>query len=178
MRVPWPAARITTASGGRREVGALFIASPFSAVGRGRVVLGVGAETAGPGILPPGGMPARSRLPMAGHLPLPVTSGRPRAESRPPEGASIRVDGNTNGLKASHLKRLERLSQRRLPPERLVTHELARELTEFSREIGRQVGVLVDRRGAVTHVMVGDAGSRSEERRVGKECRSRWSPYH
>ena len=23
-----------------------------------------------------------------------------------------------------------------------------------------------------------DAGSRSEERRVGKECRSRWSPYH
>ena len=26
-----------------------------------------------------------------------------------------------------------------------------------------------------THV---NAGSRSEERRVGKECRSRWSPYH
>src|SRR5687767_15823374 len=24
----------------------------------------------------------------------------------------------------------------------------------------------------------GEAGSRSEERRVGKECRSRWSPYH
>ena len=24
----------------------------------------------------------------------------------------------------------------------------------------------------------GDARSRSEERRVGKECRSRWSPYH
>ena len=24
----------------------------------------------------------------------------------------------------------------------------------------------------------GMAGSRSEERRVGKECRSRWSPYH
>src|SRR2546425_13212918 len=25
---------------------------------------------------------------------------------------------------------------------------------------------------------VGEAGVRSEERRVGKECRSRWSPYH
>ena len=25
---------------------------------------------------------------------------------------------------------------------------------------------------------VGDGRSRSEERRVGKECRSRWSPYH
>ena len=24
----------------------------------------------------------------------------------------------------------------------------------------------------------GDGGKRSEERRVGKECRSRWSPYH
>src|SRR3989440_1338299 len=23
-----------------------------------------------------------------------------------------------------------------------------------------------------------DSGNRSEERRVGKECRSRWSPYH
>ena len=25
---------------------------------------------------------------------------------------------------------------------------------------------------------VADSGMRSEERRVGKECRSRWSPYH
>jgi len=32
-------------------------------------------------------------------------------------------------------------------------------MTGFSRETGRQVGVLVDRRGAVTHVMVGDARS-------------------
>ena len=26
--------------------------------------------------------------------------------------------------------------------------------------------------------VVGQAQTRSEERRVGKECRSRWSPYH
>ena len=26
--------------------------------------------------------------------------------------------------------------------------------------------------------LIGLAGARSEERRVGKECRSRWSPYH
>ena len=26
--------------------------------------------------------------------------------------------------------------------------------------------------------LVGNGGARSEERRVGKECRSRWSPYH
>ena len=29
-----------------------------------------------------------------------------------------------------------------------------------------------------TKAMIGDALNRSEERRVGKECRSRWSPYH
>src|SRR3989475_13184701 len=27
-------------------------------------------------------------------------------------------------------------------------------------------------------MLVGSIGVRSEERRVGKECRSRWSPYH
>ena len=28
------------------------------------------------------------------------------------------------------------------------------------------------------HVILENGTSRSEERRVGKECRSRWSPYH
>ena len=32
--------------------------------------------------------------------------------------------------------------------------------------------------GFMKYVMLGFAGIRSEERRVGKECRSRWSPYH
>jgi len=46
-----------------------------------------------------------------------------------------------------------------VPADRLVNHELARELTEISSEIRRQVGVLVDRRGSIGHVMVGDARS-------------------
>src|SRR3989449_2146762 len=29
-----------------------------------------------------------------------------------------------------------------------------------------------------THHVLDPSGLRSEERRVGKECRSRWSPYH
>ncbi len=48
------------------------------------------------------------------------------------------------------------MGRRRLPADRLVTQEFARQLTELSREIRRQLGVLVDRRGNVTHVMVGD----------------------
>mgnify|MGYP000697625195 CR=1 FL=1 len=39
--------------------------------------------------------------------------------------------------------------------------------------VGSAVNVAV---GAADIVVVGAA--RSEERRVGKECRSRWSPYH
>src|SRR5687767_15994023 len=35
------------------------------------------------------------------------------------------------------------------------------------------------RKGKITvYLMDGTARYRSEERRVGKECRSRWSPYH
>jgi GTP-binding protein HflX len=69
------------------------------------------------------------------------------------------VFGNTHGLKASQVRQLERLFRRRIPADQLLTQELARQLTETSREIRRQVGVLVDRRGDVQHVMVGDAHS-------------------
>ena len=30
----------------------------------------------------------------------------------------------------------------------------------------------------ITHMVINNYSARSEERRVGKECRSRWSPYH
>src|SRR3989449_11652994 len=36
----------------------------------------------------------------------------------------------------------------------------------------------VEVRGPVAPPVAGAMGNRSEERRVGKECRSRWSPYH
>lgn len=44
-----------------------------------------------------------------------------------------------------------------MPPEEVVTGELARHLSELSREFGRQVGVLLSREGVVRHVIVGDA---------------------
>jgi GTP-binding protein HflX len=67
------------------------------------------------------------------------------------------LHGNTNGLKPNQLRRIEKLYQRRLPPNQIVTHEFARQLSELSHEIGRQIGVLVDRKGYVEYVMVGDA---------------------
>ncbi len=44
-----------------------------------------------------------------------------------------------------------------MPTEEIISPDLARHLTEISREIGRQVGILLDRKGNVERVMVGDA---------------------
>ena len=37
---------------------------------------------------------------------------------------------------------------------------------------------LLAKAGAIASPGSVEKGNRSEERRVGKECRSRWSPYH
>ncbi len=55
------------------------------------------------------------------------------------------------------MRRLEKMYQRRIPPQNIVTPEFARQLAELSFEIGRQIGVLVDRKGHIVHVTVGDA---------------------
>jgi len=70
-----------------------------------------------------------------------------------------RIFGHTTGLKPGQLRRLEHLYRRRLPPERVISQELARNLTELSVEIKRQIGLLVSRHGTVESVMVGDAKS-------------------
>ncbi|HEY5925721.1 MAG TPA: GTPase HflX [Kofleriaceae bacterium] len=67
------------------------------------------------------------------------------------------VTGNTQGLKASEIKALERLYRRRVAPTEIVSSELATQLATQTAELHRQVGVLIDRRGAIQHVMVGDA---------------------
>jgi GTP-binding protein HflX len=54
---------------------------------------------------------------------------------------------------------LQKLYQRRIPPRQIVTQEFARQLSEASHEIHRQVGVLVNRSGYVEHVIVGNARS-------------------
>jgi GTP-binding protein HflX len=66
------------------------------------------------------------------------------------------LHGNLSGLRASQLKALERLARRRVPPEMAVSPELARELTGLSRELRRQLGLVLDRQGTVLHVVVGN----------------------
>ncbi|MEK6322584.1 MAG: GTPase HflX [Acidobacteriota bacterium] len=69
------------------------------------------------------------------------------------------IDGNLQGLKPNQIRRLEKLYQRRIPPRQIVTQEFARQLSEASHEIRRQIGVLVNRNGYVEHVIVGNARS-------------------
>ena len=51
-------------------------------------------------------------------------------------------------------------------------------LVERDAALSRQLRESVARLGAQDQIAVVQADARSEERRVGKECRSRWSPYH
>jgi GTP-binding protein HflX len=68
----------------------------------------------------------------------------------------MHVHGRTLGLKKSHIRALERLAHRRVTGSSDVTPEIARDLTELSLEIGRRIGILLDRRGKVVQVCLGD----------------------
>jgi len=67
------------------------------------------------------------------------------------------VQGNTQGLKPNQLRRIEKLYSRRISPQQVVTPEFARQLSELSFETRRQIGALIDRKGYVEYVVVGDA---------------------
>ncbi len=69
--------------------------------------------------------------------------------------AIAEVYGNLTGLKAGQIKRIERVYRRRIPQESLITHELGRYLTELSREIKRQIGIIANRKGSIVAVIVG-----------------------
>lgn len=67
------------------------------------------------------------------------------------------IHGNITGLKPSELKSLSHLYRRKNTPESFAQPETLRALSELSRSLNRQLGLLVDRMGTVTHVIVGDA---------------------
>ncbi len=64
--------------------------------------------------------------------------------------------GNFKGLKANQIQRLENLYRRRSDPDMLLGRELAKDLGRLSREIRRQIGLLINRRGKVVYVLIGD----------------------
>ncbi|MBW2322684.1 MAG: GTPase HflX [Deltaproteobacteria bacterium] len=67
-----------------------------------------------------------------------------------------KLEGQITGLKANQLHRLRRFYRRRVPPALLISPELARDISMLSSEIGRQVGLLLDRSGSVSSVVIGN----------------------
>ena len=69
----------------------------------------------------------------------------------------IQIDGNILGIKQSQRSALERTFRRRVLPQQVVSPELAKHICALSRELGRQVGVLLSRDGIIRNVILGDA---------------------
>ena len=67
-----------------------------------------------------------------------------------------KLEGNTQGLKPSQIKALQRLYTRRYTGRGGFSTEQARELASLSRSTGRQIGLLISRQGRPSMVLVGD----------------------
>ena len=59
-------------------------------------------------------------------------------------------------MKPNQIRRIEHIYRRKIPPQKVITPEIARFLSELSNEIRRQIGILVGRRGSIEYVIVGD----------------------
>jgi len=62
-------------------------------------------------------------------------------------------------LRSDLVKRIEKLGRSKPRAGEIVPPETVRRLTELSREANRQLGLLMDRRGQVSHILVGDRRS-------------------
>ena len=67
-----------------------------------------------------------------------------------------RIFGSSKGLKHNQIRKIENLYRRKTPPEFIVTPDLARDLSRLSYEIKRQIGLLINRKGKIVYVIVGN----------------------
>ncbi len=65
------------------------------------------------------------------------------------------VFGNLTGLKADQIRRIERLYRRKIPPRFIATPQSILEISRLSREIQRQIAIMVTRQGKIAFVIVG-----------------------
>jgi GTP-binding protein HflX len=80
------------------------------------------------------------------------------AHYRPQSGlgrGSIELYGNTEGLNNLQKRRLLNFYRKKVETDRVISFERARNMMEVSREISRQVGIIVNRRGVVEYVVIG-----------------------
>src|SRR5689334_24616413 len=82
-------------------------------------------------------------------------------------------DGTVTGVQTCALPILDTISERQMVP---AIDRVQEAIGRAERALSLRIADRVDDATASTEVAWQTA--RSEERRVGKECRSRWSPYH
>lgn len=71
----------------------------------------------------------------------------------------IKVYGDLKGLKKSLILKLEKIYRKKVSPEQIITPELAEFISELSYEINREIAVIINRRGQVISVNIGDVDS-------------------
>ena len=64
--------------------------------------------------------------------------------------------GTLDGLNKAQINRIENLYTFKSPPEYILSRQAAMEIVEISREIRRQIGILLDRNGKVVCVVAGE----------------------
>jgi len=69
------------------------------------------------------------------------------------------IHGDTANLKVSHVRALQRLAERTVAADRIISAALARDVVELACELNRRIGLFIDRRGRVVRVILGDAHS-------------------
>ena len=62
-----------------------------------------------------------------------------------------KLHGNTQGLKASQSKALLSLYDRKVPANRFIHAQLGRSISELSRQLKRQIGLMISRDGDIIH---------------------------
>lgn len=68
----------------------------------------------------------------------------------------MKIHGNLQGLSVTERSGLERLGHHLCEPREVVSEALAVRMCGLAARLGRQIGVLIDRGGRVTHAIVGD----------------------
>ncbi|MFN3603873.1 MAG: GTPase HflX [Leptonema sp. (in: bacteria)] len=68
----------------------------------------------------------------------------------------MNITGNLEGLKPSQIYNLKKITRRKIEENLLITPELAKELTNISFRLFRQIGLILDRKGKIKTILVGD----------------------
>ncbi len=66
------------------------------------------------------------------------------------------ITGNVKYLDKTHIKRLEKLQKRRIPSYQLISTTVANTISKISREISKQIGIIIDRNGKIRMFVIGD----------------------